>query len=248
MKYLKFTSIIGELNIINISMKNIILLHGALGSSEDLAPLSAVLENLGLSVHPLSFSGHGTKPFGSSFGIQQFALELKEFIRSRNLQEVSVFGYSMGGFVALYLASGEKTLIRKIITLGTKFNWSQASVEKETKLLDPALMLEKVPAFAAMLEKKHGGSWKELVTRTAEMMREISAKEFLRAGTISSLELPVLLGLGDRDQMVSLEETMSVYKALPQGAMYMLPGTRHQLEAAPVDLLSRQILEFVNKV
>lgn len=135
-------------------MANIILLHGALGSSGDLNALSKVLIRRGLSVSSFSFSGHGKTSLGPAYGIEQFALELEHHILENSLKNSSVFGYSMGGFVALYLASKQKKIIKSIVTLGTKFNWSKDAVERELKMLNPELILAKVPSFAKTLEIK----------------------------------------------------------------------------------------------
>ncbi|PBQ31621.1 alpha/beta hydrolase [Sphingobacteriaceae bacterium] len=226
-------------------MKTILLLHGALGSSEDLRSLAITLEKEGLKVLIFNFSGHGKSDFREVFSIPQFAKEVESFISEKELKNISVFGYSMGGFVALYLASKHPNLFEKIITLGTKFDWSQASVDKETKMLDPKVIAEKVPAFAKSLDAKHGEAWTTLLPKTAALMREINEKDFLSHEVIKSVSVPTLLGLGDRDQMVSLEETLKVYKTLPNAQMYMLPKTKHQLESANLKLLTNTILEFV---
>src|SRR3954468_4313950 len=152
-----------------LAMQTIILLHGALGSASDLMPLAAALKEAGANVHSLTFSGHGAEAFKSSFGIEQFSQELESLIHALNGTDVTVFGYSMGGFVALHLAAKQPGIIKNIITLVTKFNWSKEAVEKETALLKPDVMLQKIPAYAKSLEDKHGSRWNETVTRTAAL-------------------------------------------------------------------------------
>lgn len=228
-------------------MNSVILLHGALGSDVDLVKVEQGLKSHGTQVYSFSFSGHGRRSFKASFGIEDFVTELEDFIVQRHLKDISVFGYSMGGYVALYLASRQPNLIRRIITLGTKFNWSAETVEKETKMLEPERMLEKIPGFAKSLETKHGENWKELVHKTAAMMREIHKKQFLTKEVINSIKIPVCIGIADKDQMVSLEETLNVFKNLSNASMYMLPGSRHPLDSVNTELLIRVIIDFVSK-
>ena len=140
-------------------MKNILLLHGALGRSEDLDSLTTALGKTGYQIHRLCFSGHGGAGFSNSFGVEQFSQELEDFILTKNISNCIVFGYSMGGFVALHTASRKPGLIGKIITLGTKFDWSTETLAKELRMLNPDLLLAKVPAFAETLIKKHGLQW-----------------------------------------------------------------------------------------
>lgn len=226
-------------------MKTILLLHGALGYSEDLAALATGLKNEGFTVHSFSFSGHGKTPLREAFSIVQFAKEVEDYISEKNLKNISVFGYSMGGFVALYLASKQPHLLEKIVTLGTKFDWSKTSVDKEIKMLDPTVIREKVPGFAKALEAKHGHTWADLLVKTATLMREINEKDFLSADSLKNISTKTLIGLGDRDPMVSLEETTTIYKKLKNAQMFMLPNTKHQLESGNTYLLSKIIFEFI---
>ena len=130
-------------------MKTLILLHGAIGAEDQLVKLVQVLkEQNGINALTFSFSGHGNTPFQSEFGIEQFAIELENFIKRNNLQNPDVFGYSMGGYVALFLAKRTPGLLGNIITLGTKFNWNPDIAAKEINMLDPQMISQKVPKFA----------------------------------------------------------------------------------------------------
>lgn len=225
-------------------MKNIILLHGAIGAKDQLEPLASELKQQGYNVYTLSFSGHGQTPFVSNFGIEQFALELEQFIKENKLDSPTVFGYSMGGYVALYLAHRNPTILGNIITLGTKFEWSPEIAQKEVKMLDSKTIIEKVPKFAEALQKRHGQDWESLLQKTAEMMLSLGNKNALSLTDFTMIENKVLIGLADKDTMVSLEETTAVYKQLKNGAMYMLPNTKHPIETVDVGLLSEIIRKF----
>src|SRR5690606_36784616 len=132
-------------------MEKIILLHGALGDDSDLTHLAKMLQNKGPETYCFSYSGHGTNTFADEFGINQFARELKDFIEANKLVKPTVFGYSMGGYVALKLASETQELLGKIITLGTKFDWNKNTVEREANMCDAEFILKKVPDFAKRL-------------------------------------------------------------------------------------------------
>jgi len=227
-----------------VFMRNVLLIHGALGAKQDLQLLAESLKSNGLFVFSFSFSGHGRTGFADDFTITRFTKELKDFIVYNKLQPITVFGYSMGGFVALNLASTEAGLINKIITLGTKFNWGDVSVEKEIKQLNPDIIRQKVPALAKSLEEKHGPAWKDLMLKTASLMRDINSVQHLNAAAIKNISIPVQIGIGDKDQMVSFEETIETYKTLPNASMFMLPGCKHALETANLHLLSQVIVEF----
>jgi len=222
-------------------MQTIILLHGAIGAKDQLEPLAVELKQQGYNVFTLSFSGHGQTPFAANFGIEQFALELEQFIKEKNLDKPTVFGYSMGGYVALYLAHRSPNILGNIITLGTKLEWSPEIAKKEVKMLDSQTIIEKVPKFAEALQKRHGQDWQLLLQKTAEIMLSLGNKNALSLNDFTAIENKVLIGLADKDNMVSLEETTAVYKQLKNGGMYMLPNTKHPIETVDMRLLGEII-------
>ncbi len=228
-------------------MKSVILLHGAIGAKDQLEPSGKELIQQGFQVLSFNFSGHGKMPFQKNFGIEQFALELEQFITTHKLEKPTVFGYSMGGYVALYLAHKQPTLLGNIVTLGTKFEWTPEIAEKETKMLDAKTILEKVPKFAEDLKRRHGNDWELLLTKTAEMMLSLGANNALSLNDYASIEHKILIGLGDKDSMVSLAETTIVYKQLKNGVMYMLPNTKHPIETVNVSSLAKIINDLIKK-
>lgn len=226
-------------------MNSIILLHGALGAQDQLEPLKEALSQLNYNVYSFSFSGHGKIPFQNEFGIVQFAKELEEFILENKLQQPAIFAYSMGGYVALYLASQKNDLIGNIITLGTKFNWTNEIAQKEIKQLDPITIKEKVPKFAEALQKRHGAEWELLLKRTADMMIGLGYHNIIN-DNFYKINNRVLIGLADNDSMVSSEETDRASKQIANSSRYILSNTKHPIETADPKVLADIIRGFLN--
>lgn len=220
-----------------------LFLHGAIGASSQLKAIAAAL-SAHYDIHFFDFPGHGGQPLPDGpFSIEFFAESVANHIRSQGLNNLTIFGASMGGYVALHVASTQPGLIDRIITLGTKFHWDAAVAEKETKMLHPETMLAKVPAFAAALEKMHApNDWKIVVERTAAMMRSMGTNNPLQGDDFKNILVPVLLLLGDRDRMVSFEETIQVYKLLPDAGFGVLPHTPHPAELVNAQLVTAVIL------
>ncbi len=226
-------------------MKPIILLHGAIGAPDQLQPLADLLSAEGYNVYTLAFYGHGQTPFGTEkFGIPAFTDQLAEFIRLEQLEQPDVFGYSMGGYVALTLAATRPELIGRIATLATKFAWSPETAVKEAAMLNPASIKEKVPRFAAALQRRHGPAWEALLVHTAAMMQDLGNEPLLTEEQLSSIQNKVRIGLGDKDNMVSVGETLDAFRALPNSSMFMLPETKHPIEQANLPLLYRVLIQY----
>lgn len=220
--------------------KTIILLHGAFGAQSLLESLTTELSK-DFEVFSFDFSGHGKMPFSDDgFGIEAFARELKDFITSNELTSPSIFGYSMGGYVALYLATTGNTEIDRIITLGTKFDWTPESAEHEVSKMNPELMEEKIPAYTELLNKRHH-NWKELVYQTAAMMIDLGEAPPLNTETLTQIDIPVDILRGDQDHMVSQAESEAV-SAQIRGASYSeLSETPHPIEKVNPGKLAQKI-------
>jgi pimeloyl-ACP methyl ester carboxylesterase len=227
-------------------MQVVLLLHGAIGAGAQLLPLQKELAGSFL-LYRLNFSGHGGSPFTEeAFSISLFASEVISFLDAHDMGSIHIFGYSMGGYVALYLAKHHPQRIKKIITLATKFTWTETIAAGEIKMLNAAKIEEKLPAFAAVLQKRHApNNWKIVLEKTAGMLIQMGEDNPLKPSDYAAIQQPVLVLLGDRDKMVTLEETVYVYKNLPNGQLSILPNTAHPIEQVNMGRLAYEIKAFL---
>ena len=223
-------------------MNNLLLLHGALGSAATLVPIQQALQAK-YSISTLNFSGHGGQAVPQEpYSMQLFAKDILRFLDEKGIGKTHIFGYSMGGYAALYFALQHPERVGSIFTLATKFNWSPETAEKESKMLNPHKIEEKVPHFAQALATRHAPQdWKQVMHKTAEMMQHLGNAPVLTPDTLRQLQTSVRLGIGDRDNMVTIEETLWAYRLLPSASMLVLPDTRHPLETVPVDRVASEI-------
>lgn len=226
----------------------ILFLHGALGSKHQFKALTAELKNR-FDCHTLNFSGHGGEfipPQGLTFAT--FANDILQYMDSKGLKQVNLFGFSMGGYAALYFAYLHPERVKSIFTLNVKFNWDPITTAKEMGMLDPDKMLDKVPTFANNLMVLHGMHlWKQLLRSTSDMMKSLSETIVMSEEQLRSVSCKVLLGIGDRDQTSSIQETLHVYRMLPQASMWVVPETGHPFERIPLDLLVPVLIHFLGK-
>jgi pimeloyl-ACP methyl ester carboxylesterase len=222
---------------------NVLLLHGALGSSVQLELVRLALEGKGHTVYDLNFSGHGGEPYAEKFGIEEFAQEIQNFIVSSKLNNLTIFGYSMGGYAALWMTHQYPTLVQKVVTLGTKFDWSPEAAEKEIKKMDPEKIEQKIPAFARLLQARHApNEWKELMSKTADMMNQLGDAPLLTEPILTQINTPVIIALGDADDMADCAYSERVAKLLPNAKFVLLSETPHPIEKVSVEMLVRLIV------
>ena len=76
------------------------------------------------------------------------------------------------------------------------------------------------------------------------MMTALGERRAVTPEILGGISQRVRIGVGDRDAMVTLEESAAAYRSLPQGELEVLPGTPHPLERISPARLARYVTEF----
>lgn len=225
-------------------MHQLLLLHGALGSKEQFVELENALSGK-FKTQSLNFSGHGRRlSRHHAFTIQNFAHEVLDWMNENQIQTIDVFGYSMGGYVALWLARFYPARVGKIFTLGTKLKWNEEEAAREIKMLNAEKIIEKIPAFAQTLAERHGEhEWKSVMAKTGAMMHDL-AHTHLTEQDFIKIENQILLGCGGKDTMVTFEETDYAHHLLKNSTLKVYENVAHAIEQVPVQLLKNEFEMF----
>jgi pimeloyl-ACP methyl ester carboxylesterase len=223
----------------------ILLLHGAIGAKDQLQELAETLQDK-YTVHTINFTGHGGLPIPEEpFSIPLFANQVLEYMQLNEIDKAHIFGYSMGGYTGMYLAKNYPDRIKKLVTLATKYYWDEPVSAKEIPNLDAAIIENKFPDFAAQLKQRHlPQDWKIILEKTKELLLQLGRNNPLRLRHYTGITTPCLLLLGDRDKMVTREETIGVFSLLKNARLCILPATPHPIEQVDVELLSFFIKRF----
>ncbi len=224
-------------------MKNLILLHGAAGCAEQFEHLRKLLSD-DFRVFAFDFSGHGGRAFEADFGIEKFAGELADFIQKERIENPYIFGYSMGGYVALKAAAAALIQPQAMVTLATKMDWTPESAAQNARMLNAEKIKEKVPAFAEMLARRHGNDWELLLQKTASMMLDMGELPAVLPADLKKINCPVKMTVGDRDNVVSTAETVEASRHLPEGSYEIIENLEHPFEKVDVKLLSVLLRSF----
>ncbi len=201
-----------------------------------MAPITSALRELG-DVQDVELPGHGDTllPEAMAFSIDSFIDALRDAVERRDGPAPVVFGYSMGGYVALALEARRPGTFAAIATLGTKFEWTPDHAARESSRLDPVVIAEKVPKFAAALEARHerAGGWRTLLARTAALLHDIAASPSITPERLAGVTIPVRIGVGTRDDTVDMHEAARVVAAMPNAAAVSLDDIAHPIERVP---------------
>ncbi|KAB2814000.1 alpha/beta fold hydrolase [Phaeocystidibacter luteus] len=224
-------------------MNPIVLLHGALGAGSQLEPIAReIRQQTSREVFAYECPGHGGQDVPEEgFEMGTLAAHFGKWLGENNILGADVFGYSMGGYIALLTVRTHPERIRHILTLGTKFDWSVEGAKREMRYLDPALLEEKVPKYAAHLQSLHGGAWKDVLSATSQLMTTLGANPLLNEHNLQFIQHPVVITRGSEDKMVSREESESVSLSLVDARYEEIEGWEHPLEKLEPEAVSRLV-------
>ena len=225
-------------------MNPLILLHGALGTSEQVMLLADKL-NADSPVHLLNFEGHGSETIPERpFRMEHFAENVLNYMEENSIEKADLFGYSMGGYVALLLGLHHAERVGKISTLGTVLKWSPEVAGREVKFLNPDKIKEKVPQFAQELDRRHPGNWERVTAKTKDLLTGLGNDPRIKDSDWSKIKNKVRIHVGDRDQTAGLTQSIEVYGSLLNGELVVLPNSPHPIEKVDMDLLVASLNGF----
>lgn len=215
-------------------MRDLILLHGALETSQVMEPLSKILSE-SFRCHNISFAGHGKAgAWPDPFRIESFVEQLDEYLVQHQLKNVTVVGHSMGGFVALsHLAFAEASPISRVVCYGTKFDWSEKTVAGMLAQLHP-----ENEALMAHLKQVFGDQANRLLASTTHMMSHLERLDGLTPRDLADIQATVDLVWGEKEKVVTLAETELTASLMPHAQVHILKDSRHEMDRCDLPALA----------
>jgi pimeloyl-ACP methyl ester carboxylesterase len=232
----------------------LLLIHGGTATSQSWAShLPAFTEHF--EVFTPDSRGHGRtdNPTGE-LGYRLMADDAAALIDALGLQRPLVLGYSDGGQIALELGLRYPGLARALVLGGTQFRFSEAYLEAVRSLLaitegeevDPEKLEREQPDFVSYLREAHGHVygpeyWKSYVKQIAALwLRPLR----YTPEDIAAITDPVLLLVGDRDG-VCTEESVELFRLLPNAELAVAPASDHGFIEAKAGLFDALALDFL---
>lgn len=215
------------------NMRTQVFIHGAFGAAKDLIPLTTQCK--GVKVKLISLPFHGSEA-GQAFRYQSLKEALKQKLQDE--EDFSIFGYSMGGYLALDLASEGAIQPHSITTYGTRFFWTKELVQRIEGIMTPESLRMNLPEYAEELEAMHGDTWPVVIESTLKLMNDLIHYP-LHLNKLNLIKAQTSLFIGDRDILTNLEETKSVSETI-QSCGYKVIAGEHDIKK--LQLSSLQII------
>jgi len=216
---------------------NIILLHGALGTSKHWNPVAELLKD-DFKLHQIDFPGHGSSTESVS-GLQTLIDYLSQFVKDNSLEDAIIIGYSMGGYVALNALKQGVIRNPKLICIATKTLWNPEIAQQECS----KLTLENLQPIADKLQSENAVNIETLIATTQAVLTDIGQHP-ITTEDIKRMNSRIHFLRGEKDKMVTLEETSEFSKAANTDMITLLEQG-HLLERIDKFVLSETIKQLL---
>lgn len=229
----------------NPSNPTLVVLHGAAGATMlETAPLIGHLEQR-FHVLALDFAGHGATDAiaDADFGIPFFADNVLALFDAFELDKAHLFGFSMGGYVALHFASNHPQRIDRLAVHAANLIWDEPLVEAMNARLNAESIIEKYPALTSHLETAHG-DWQQLFKRMQQMVRKLPEHTGVLEA-VASITQTALVSAVDNDDLFTLDAPLTLHRMLPNSTLAILPGTRHAFADVDPALYNRLLMQHL---
>lgn len=178
--------------------------------------------------------GHGASPRGTApFTIDQFALDLREFLDKLGLERVDLLGFSDGGNIALTFALAHPERLRRLVLNGANLN--TVGVKRSTQL--PIELGYRMARLAAKRDSR--------AVRNMEMLGLMVDQPNIDPSSLRTLEVPTLVIAGTRD-LIRAAHTRLIAESLPNGELVLIPGN-HFIAAKNPEPFNAAVDEFLRR-
>jgi pimeloyl-ACP methyl ester carboxylesterase len=234
----------------------LLLLHGGLFDIDQ--QFGAVLPGLAedRQVVAADFQGHGrTNDIDRPLGTQQLASDVVGLLEHLGLAQVDLFGFSVGGAVALHLAIRNPELVRKAVVSSVSFHPDGDRPENAGAVGEMKVeMIAGTPMEQAYLAKSPHPDLEHLQVLLTKLggyethgwsdddIRRIAAPTLFTVGDCDA----VTLGHAVRFLQLRGGDVNGDFVGVPASQLLVLPGTTHFTGMARTDLVLPAVRHFLD--
>jgi pimeloyl-ACP methyl ester carboxylesterase len=214
----------------------LVVIHGAYMTIETLGPIVSMLA-LERQVIAVELQGHGhTADIDRPLSYELLADDTAGLVRHLGIQSADVFGYSLGGGVALQLALRHPELVRKLVVASAPFasDGQYPEVLASVDMITPELFA----GTPIMSEYERVAPDPQAFPALVSKLKALDSEPFAwPAEDIRTISAPTLVVIGDSDA-VRPEHAVELFRLLgggvmgdltemPKSQLAVLPGSSH---------------------
>lgn len=243
--------------------KPLIILHGFLGMSDNWKTLGTQFAENGFQVHMLDLRNHGRSFHSDDFNYQVMTEDILSYCQFHQLNKIDIIGHSMGGKVAMFLATNHPDLIANLIVadIGPRYyrphhqdileglNAVDFSIKPERSEVDEILK-KYIPDFGTRQFLMKSLYWKEPGQLAFRFNLEVFNKEIEQVGKAlpeeSHFDKSTLFIKGGNSRYILDEDFDAIRNQFPKAQFETIPNAGHWLHAENPQLFFEIVMKFLN--
>jgi pimeloyl-ACP methyl ester carboxylesterase len=220
----------------------IVLLHGGLATID--TTFGEILPALARSgrVIAIEQQGHGhTGDIDRAMTVQQMVDDTAALLHQLKIEDADVFGYSLGGMIALGLAIQHPELVRKVAVICAPYSFDGFLPEVQGAIRSSGP--EGVPKGlyeAYERSAQEPKQWPVVVAKVHDLLVNFSG---WTTEELKSIHVPVMIVAGDHDA-VRLDHITQMFRLIPNSKLAIFPDSGHDLLEKHADWVLMMTVPF----
>ena len=231
----------------------LVVLHGALGSTALETDRLVRFWERRFRVHAVDLRGHGASlepgeredaPRGAAPTWEDYTGDVVAVVEALGLEKIRLFGFSMGGGVALAVAARLGKRVERLAVHGVNVRWNWAEVEA---MVGPMERVEaENPFWARRLAETHGAErWRGLVADLAAFTRALPGQHMSDLH-LNAITASTLVSAGDADRFFDVRHAVDLYRAIPEARLWILPGLDHPIQGVDAEAFAQAVGAYLS--
>ena len=222
----------------------LVLLHGGLSTNETWGAQLPVFAERFRVVAP-ERRGHGhTADVPGPLTYAAMANDTIGFLDKVIGGPAHLVGWSDGGIVGLLVAIARPDLVRKLVVIGANYDTAGIAPEVDAMFASMAPDAEEMAMFRSLYEMHSPDGPEHWPVVFGKFLEMAQSEPHISVDELAKISAPTLVLVGD-DDMVTLEHTAALYRAIPNSELAVIPGTSHAVGMEKPEILNRVVLTFL---
>ena len=241
-----------------------IILHGLFVMSDNWNSIGKAISS-DFEVHLLDLRNHGRSPHNMQFNYEVMTEDVKKYIKHYSLEKAIILGHSLGGKVAMSLASHYPELLKKMIIidiapkeysvdfhLGILKNLIALNLQEynSRKAIDLALQNDiRNKGVRLFLMKnlyrnqKQEFEWRFNISVLENQIKNISTVNFIS----EKIKTPTLFIKGENSDYITAKDYESINHYFPSSSIKVVKDAGHWVHAEQPLILQNILIEFIKE-
>jgi pimeloyl-ACP methyl ester carboxylesterase len=201
----------------------VLLLHGALGNSEDWGYQVPALLAAGHRPVLIDNRGRGHSTRGSQpFTYELMAAEVLKVMDALNIQQTAVVGWSDGAIIGLLLAMQSPARISRVFAFGGNMDLSGV---RPVSLSNP--IIARVFGRSAQDYERLSSTPYEFDQMSTQVDQMLKTQPNYSAADLAAIRTPIAIVAGENDEFIKREHTEYLARTIPGAKLTILPAVSH---------------------